>query len=314
MGHTKDIGIQVISGDISIPFISLIDTPKKLVTMTGICSFEILEKIIELFKTNFPDKRRHLMTIKERIIMIFLKLKQGLSFAILAILFQNPTSETCRLTYTSMIPLLAQIFKPLIYWPSKQEVMKNIPYCFEKFPNTRIILDCTEISLQKPQCLTCRIRCYSNYKSTFTLKFMIGISPGGLITYISKPYGGRASDKVIFEQSNLIEMMEHSDAIMIDKGFLIDNCCARNNIQIIRPPFLKSKKQFSKTEAILTKDIAKARVHIERMNQRLKTFNILQHKFPWAHNYLANDILIIIGGICNLSPPIFSSNKFIVSI
>lgn len=192
MGCTKEIGTQVTSGDFTVPFISLIDTPKKLVTMTGICSFEILEKIIELFKINFPDTRRHIMSIKERIILVFLKLKQGMSFAILAVLFQNVTSETCRLIYTFMIPLLAQIFKPLLYWPSKQEVLNNMPYCFEKFSNTRIVLDCTEISLQKPKCLTCRIRCYSNYKSTFTLKFMIGISPGGLIVYISRPFGGRA--------------------------------------------------------------------------------------------------------------------------
>lgn len=186
----------------------------------------------------------------------------------------------------------------------------NIPYCFEKFTNTRVVLDCTEIPIQKPKCLTCRIKTYSNYKSTFTLKFLIGISPGGLITIISKPYGGRASDKLIFEQSGLINMMEHSDAIMVDKGFMIDDLCKQKQIAIIRPPFLKNKKQFLMEEALLNRDIASARVHIERMNQRLKTFKILQNKFTWAHAHLAHNIIIIIGGICNLSTPIFSNDKF----
>jgi len=103
-----------------------------------------------------------------------------------------------------MIPQLAQIFKTLVYWPSRQEISLNTPYCFDKFTNVRVILDCTEVSLQRPTCLTCRIKCYSNYKSTYTLKFLIGI-PAGIITYISKPYGGRCSDKAIFEQSNLVE-------------------------------------------------------------------------------------------------------------
>jgi len=76
---------------------------------------------------------------------------------------------------------------------------------------------------------------------------------------------------------------------------------------VIRPPFLKNQKQFSKEDAILSKDIAKARVHIERINQRLKTFNILRHTFPWPQIHLASDI---IGGICNISPSIFGMDKF----
>jgi len=142
------------------------------------------------------------------------------------------------------------------------------------------------------------------------LKFLIGISPGGLITFISEPFGGRASDKAIFEQSGLINKMEHPDAVMVDKGFMIDDLCKQKKIEIIRPPFLKNKKQFSMDEALHSKDIASARVHIERINQRLKTFKILQNKFPWAHAHLSSDIMIIIGAICNLSPPIFSNDKF----
>ncbi|CAI6349979.1 unnamed protein product [Macrosiphum euphorbiae] len=104
--------------------------------------------------------------------------------------------------------------------------------------------------------------------------------------------------------------MNSSDAIMVDKGFLIDDLCMSKNIQIIRPPVLKNKIQFSKSEALLNKDIASARVHIERINQRLKVYKILQNKFIWSHNYLAFDIITIISGICNLSTPIFANDKF----
>lgn len=211
-----DIGIQVNNADIEIPFVNLIDTPQKSVsTMTGIPTFELLEKIIEIYKSEFPDKRMHHMTYKDRIIMTFLKLKQDLSCVVLSILFKNITAESCRLIYSSIllypvIPSMAKILGCSIYWPSKEEIIANITYCFKKFPNTRIILDCTEIPVQKPKCLTCRFKLYSNYKSILTLKFLIGISPGGIITYISKPYGGRASDKSILEQSGLIQKMNSS--------------------------------------------------------------------------------------------------------
>lgn len=104
--------------------------------------------------------------------------------------------------------------------------------------------------------------------------------------------------------------MQKPDAVMVDKGFLIDNICKEKDITIIRPPFLKNQKQFSKEDASLSKDIAKARVHIERINQRIKSFNIFSHTFAWGHINLASDIMTIIGGLCNISQPIFSLYKF----
>jgi len=154
----KSTGIQVAIGDIKTSFLSFIDTVKKLNTMTGIYSFEILNEIIALHMTYFPVKRQHTLCLKERIVMVFVKFKQGLSFAILSILFNDFSAESCRLTYNSLIPQLAHIFKSLIYRPSRQENLNNTPHCFEQFKDVRVVLDCTEISLQGPKCLTCRIK------------------------------------------------------------------------------------------------------------------------------------------------------------
>lgn len=98
------------------------------------------------------------------------------------------------------------------------------------------------------------------------------------------------------------------DAVIVDTGFLIDTICNSQGIKIIRPPFLKNKNKFSKEESLLTKDTARARVRIERINQRLKTYKIFQNKFQWAH--LMADIMTIIGGMCNLCVPIFAEDKF----
>uniref|UniRef100_A0A2S2NZM8 Uncharacterized protein n=1 Tax=Schizaphis graminum TaxID=13262 RepID=A0A2S2NZM8_SCHGA len=94
--------------------------------MTGLHSFNLLNEIIDLHKKYFPDKRTHRLNLKERIIMVFFKLKQGLSFAILGILFNYLSSETFRITYNVMIPQLAQIFQSLVYWPSKQETSSKV--------------------------------------------------------------------------------------------------------------------------------------------------------------------------------------------
>lgn len=119
--------------------------------------------------------------------------------------------------------------KKAIYFPPKTEILKNIPVYFTSFEDVRIVVDCTEISTQKPKCLCCRIKFYSHYKGQTTIKFMTGVSPAGLITFISEPYGGRTSDKHIFENSNIAEKLQDGDGIMVDKGLLIDEFCHKNN-------------------------------------------------------------------------------------
>ena len=54
---------------------------------------------------------------------------------------------------------------------------------------------------------------------------MTGVSPAGNIIFVSSVYGGRVSDKVIFEQSELIHLLKPADAVIVDRGFLIDEIC-----------------------------------------------------------------------------------------
>lgn len=62
---------------------------------------------------------------------------------------------------------------------------------------------------------------------------------------------------------------------------------------------------------MLTNDIARARVYIERINQRLKIFKIFYNKYLWSHAHLAFDIMNIIYRICNLCVPIFGEDRYI---
>ena len=94
-------------------------------------------------------------------------------------------------------------------------------------------------------------------------------------------YGGRASDKEIFEESALIteDPLElQVDSVMVDKGFRIDSVCAERGIAIHRPPFVQKKQRLTPQNAKVNADIANPRVHVERVIQRMTIFNILQSK------------------------------------
>jgi hypothetical protein len=74
---------------------------------------------------------------------------------------------------------------------------------------------------------------------------------------------------------------------------------------------LKSfESQFSLSETGTTRKIAAARVHIERVNQRINLFAILNS--PICNTLLpyVDHIFVTICGLANLSPPILDENKF----
>ncbi|XP_066585443.1 uncharacterized protein [Prorops nasuta] len=307
----SDVSIQVNTIFHKPHLINFIVTEADLSTATGIPSFKVLDTIVKIMELVYG---KHLpksqMTLKEQVIMTYVKLKQDVSYTFLALLINNCSAVQCRRIFYSTLKMLSKCLKIVVPWPSREEISKNLPECFKNFEDTRVVLDCTEIFIQSPKNLCCQELTYSNYKSSTTCKIMTGVTPGGLISFISKPYGGRSSDTAIFQQSDLLSLLEPGDAVMTDRGFLIDELCARNNWKIIRPPFLRNKKQFSKSESILTSKIAKARVHVERTNQRIKTFSILGKTMSVQLVPILEEIFTVVCATVNLSSSIFKDDKF----
>ena len=88
-----------------------------------------------------------------------------------------------------------------------------------KYGNTRVIIDCTEIKIHKASSLVLNSQTYSNYKSTNTLKCLIGIAPHGAVTFLSKLYTGCMSDVEITRLSGLLDLLEEGDIVMADNFF-----------------------------------------------------------------------------------------------
>lgn len=206
--------------------------------------------------------------------------------------------------------MLSASLKVAIKFSSRDKISMNLPKCFEEFEDVRVVLNCTEIFTQQPTNLCCQLLTYSNYKKSQTCKLMTGVTPSGTICYISKAYGGRTSDKAIFNDSSLKPLLERGDPVMVDKGFTIEDICATNGWKCYIPPFVREKKQFTKEEAAFTCRIAKARVHVDRSNQRIKTFKIVGETLPAHWIPLVEDIFTVICATVNLNSPIMRDDKF----
>ena len=89
--------------------------------------------------------------------------------------------------------------------PSQEKNNCSLSESFGDISNCRVIIDCTEFWIATPRSdLQAAVTTYSNYKHNLTAKCLIGVAPNGAITFVSDAFPGGTSDKVITDQSGII--------------------------------------------------------------------------------------------------------------
>ena len=137
------------------------------------------------------------------------------------------SSSLFSLMFKTWINVLSFKLKEVFPWPSRDMIIARAPVQFRKYPNTRVIIDCTELYIQRPTSLQSQAITFSHYKHHNTFKALVGISPGGVITYVLELWGGRVSDEVITEKCGILDLIEKGDNIMADRGFEIKELLSR---------------------------------------------------------------------------------------
>ena len=204
-----------------------------------------------------PQKDNHLDDSQERRIhQLMCRIRQGFREEHLGHLFQMSTSTVSRIFITWINFMFLKLGQVNI-WPSREVIDKTMPEDFKKkYSSTRVIIDCTEVRCQMPSSLHLNGELFSNYKHHTTLKGLIGISPGGAITFISQLYTGSISDREIVVRSGLLDLpLNENDSIMADKGFTIQDLLPLG-VSLNIPPFLGSASQMPAEDVILTQEIA----------------------------------------------------------
>ena len=161
-------------------------------------------------------------------------------------------------------------FEQICIWPSKSVVIATMPDDFkDKFPNTRVIIDCTEVFCEMPSSLLLNSELFSSYKNHVTLKGLFGIAPSGAITFVSQLYTGSMSDREIVERSDFLsQQFDDNDSIMADKGFSIEDKLPLG-VSLTSHHFLDLTSRCLR-DVIKTQTIVSLRIHVERVINKIK--------------------------------------------
>ena len=94
----------------------------------------------------------------------------------------------------------------------------------EMFSSCAVINDGFDVFIDRPSCVLARAQTWSSYKHHNTAKFLIGITPQGTVSFISKGWGGRTSDNFITEHCGLLNKVLLPEYLFLAfRGFDIED-------------------------------------------------------------------------------------------
>eukprot|EP00111_Clytia_hemisphaerica_P021369 TCONS_00062916-protein len=209
--------------------------------------------------------------------------------------FYSVSESTIRTIFTTWIMFIFHHFKSIAhqFCPERQAFRKFLSKVFHPFKNIRASVDCTEFKCQTPRDYKQQGHMYSSYKSHCTMKCMIAVNPNGAACFVSDLFEGSTTDVDLFERSGILQHVNYKDSFLVDKGFTVQHLLLPKQATIFIPPFLGKREKFTKEEIILTKRIAKARIHVERFNEPLKKFRLIDRIIPLSLAHMASQLVFV---------------------
>lgn len=247
--------------------VQLQDNSKLLVFYTGLQSFTIFMAIFEFVKKGIKHSGYHKLSEYECFLLTLMKLRLNLSNYDLAFRFGISLSTAGRIFKKWIFVMNSRLGTTLVKWPNRDAIQRTMPFCFRVHYGLKVtaIIDCFELFIEKPSGLLAKACTWSQYKHYNTAKYLISITPQGVISFISRGWGGRASDQYITENSGFLRHVLSGDVILADRGFLVEESLGACGASLHIPAFTKGKDQLSALEIEKTRNIANVRIHVERV-------------------------------------------------
>ena len=143
----------------------------------------------------------------------------------------------------------------------------------------------------------------SQSKNDNTFKGLVGISPDGVITFVSSLFPGSISDRSLTRLSGVLDLLEAGDSVMADRVFDIEEDVLLRGVRL-NIPLLHGKTQLCEKELIITRRIASLRIHVERAMERIKNFHIFDKSIPASLTEIADRIFLVCCVLTNFQQPL----------
>jgi DDE superfamily endonuclease/Helix-turn-helix of DDE superfamily endonuclease len=294
-----------------------IDKPGKIKFYTGLQSYRSFYALYQLFYPECLDmnylggQRAETKTVSEQkcadrrgrprsiilmdeLFMTLVRLRRNMEIEELGEKFGIDSSSASRIINTWLM-LMADRFSQIDIWPkSPSPEMLLVPKKLKpRFKDVHVIVDATEVFSQRPSAVEAQKELFSSYKHRVTFKTLVGMDLNGVLTFTSRVYAGRTSDKKLLAHCGLLEKVKPGCSVMADRGFDMKDVFESLGINLFIPSFLQKNAQFSAEDLKQSREVANVRTHVERVIGRVKEFKIVRFVLPITLAPMADKIWLV---------------------
>ena len=119
------------------------------------------------------------MSPEQELFIVLVRLRCGLMGVDIAHRFCISEAHVSRI-WATWLEFLYHRLRAIPIWASRDYIQQTMPQPFkETYPNTHVIIDCTELLIEMPTSFRSQSATFSSYKNHNTAKGLLGISPAG---------------------------------------------------------------------------------------------------------------------------------------
>lgn len=216
---------------------SLRNDAEKVKFYTGLPNFFVLETVMWLLAPHMDGMKNARLSKFQQLLLTLMRLRLDLRNQDLSYRFGVKASTVTR-TVHRMINIMSSTLVPTaVFWPSRAELRKNLPAALRaSHPDCAVIIDCFTVPFEEPFAQGDQQKSVGQNAQGFgagynLLKYLIGVAPQGVVTFVSRGVQGNISDKSLAEGCGFLCKLLPGDVVLASHNLdIADSVAARGAV------------------------------------------------------------------------------------
>ncbi|KAM4730879.1 uncharacterized protein FYW61_009070 [Anableps anableps] len=209
---------------------------EKVKFYTGLPNYFVLETVMWLLAPHMDGMKNMKLSKFQQLLLTLMRLRLDLRNQDLGYRFGVKVGTVAR-TVHRMVNIMSSTLVPTaVFWPSRAELRKNLPAALRaSHPDCAVIVDCFTVPLEEPvsggaehEREATLPRSEGMVPSYSSLKYLIGVAPQGVVTFVSRGAPGNVSDKSLAEGCGFLCKLLPGDVVLACRDLdIADSVVAR---------------------------------------------------------------------------------------
>ncbi|XP_029386215.1 uncharacterized protein LOC115061835 [Echeneis naucrates] len=215
---------------------SLRNDAEKVKFYTGLPNYFVLETVMWLLAPHMDGMKNVKLSKFQQLLLTLMRLRLDLRNQDLAYRFGVKVGTVTR-TVHRMVNIMSSTLVPTaVFWPSRAELRKNLPAALRtSHPDCAVIIDCFTVPFEESvsrgnqQQQQREVSTSQGMGTSYNvLKYLIGVAPQGVVTFVSRGVLGNVSDKSLAEGCGFLCKLLPGDIVLASRNLdIADSVAAR---------------------------------------------------------------------------------------